>query len=359
MAKKVENKLRLLLVTPYHRNKVNLYKGGIATWSNLFVEEANKRKIDFRIVDISMKGKRLKNRSAKASVFAEFFRTMRILTSSIINSLFFKPTVVHINSSGTRRGLLRDYYVMKLLNKKRRRIILHLRCDAKKTIENNEKSMKILHKISKMADVILTLNIESLNFCKRHYSNTSIEIISNFISTDIVKSSSKIISDKINTVIFVGLVHEEKGFFEIVEVAKSFPKIKFELVGNRSTQTYEIKSGSNVVFIDNASRKDVIKKLDNADIFFFPSHSEGFSNALLEAMARGLPIICTNVGANAEMVAGGIVVNVHDVDAMVDALEKMRSKEVREIMSEANLLKVKENFLVERVFDDLLKIYLR
>jgi len=358
MTNKLRKGLRLLLVTPYHKKKIALHKGGIATWSNLFVEEAKKRGINFRIVDTSATGKRLKNLTERINLFSEFFRTIRIFISSIMSSLFFNPTVVHINSSCSQRGLLRDYYVIKLLNKKRRKIIFHLRCDAEKAIKSNEKSVRLLQKISKRADVVLTLNMESFIFCKNQISNSNVKIVSNLISPDKVRTNDKSISERINTVIFVGFVQEQKGFLEIVEVAKHFPEIKFELVGNRRKTTYGINLGDNVVNIQNATKEDVVEKLDSADVFLFPSHAEGFSNALLEAMARGLPIICTNVGANAEMVAGGYIVNVGDVSAMVEALEKMSSKEVRKVMSDANLLKVKENYLVEKVFDDLLKIYL-
>ncbi len=58
-----------------------------------------------------------------------------------------------------------------------------------------------------------------------------------------------------------------------------------------------------------------------ADIFVLPSHAEGMSNALLEAMAVGLPPIATRVGAAESMIedgVSGILVDVGDRDAMED-----------------------------------------
>jgi sugar transferase (PEP-CTERM/EpsH1 system associated) len=53
------------------------------------------------------------------------------------------------------------------------------------------------------------------------------------------------------------------------------------------------------------NRDDVPTILAALDLFASPSLAEGFSNTILEAMASGLPVVATNVGENARLVADG------------------------------------------------------
>jgi len=63
-----------------------------------------------------------------------------------------------------------------------------------------------------------------------------------------------------------------------------------------------------------------------ADVFVQPSHVEGMSNALLEAMACGLPVVATNVGAAAQMIQDGVngfLVPPGRPDALANAIARL------------------------------------
>ena len=116
----------------------------------------------------------------------------------------------------------------------------------------------------------------------------------------------------------------------------------------------------NVFLLGKKDRDSILQSLDEADIFFFPSHGEGFSIALLEAMARALPCIATDVGANEEMLEnkGGIIVPVKDIEAMTAAFELVNTPRQRESMSLWNVEKVRNNYTSSAVFKDIVESYM-
>jgi len=66
--------------------------------------------------------------------------------------------------------------------------------------------------------------------------------------------------------------------------------------------------------------------LSTADIFVLPSRSEGFSNAIVEAMAASLPVVATDVGGNTEAVTDGVsglIVPSEDPAALADAITRL------------------------------------
>ena len=71
---------------------------------------------------------------------------------------------------------------------------------------------------------------------------------------------------------------------------------------------------------------DVEVYLRAADVFVLPSHVEGMSNALLEAMAMGLPCVATRVGAAAEMIDdghSGLLVDAGDHVALMESIHRL------------------------------------
>jgi glycosyltransferase involved in cell wall biosynthesis len=92
-----------------------------------------------------------------------------------------------------------------------------------------------------------------------------------------------------------------------------------------------------------------------ADVFVLPSRSEGFSNAIIEAMAASLPVVATNVGGNAEAVTDGIsgfLVPSDDPDALSAAILRLLSDPSKaKAMGAAGRSLVEERFTVEAMMN--------
>jgi glycosyltransferase involved in cell wall biosynthesis len=74
------------------------------------------------------------------------------------------------------------------------------------------------------------------------------------------------------------------------------------------------------------SRSDIPELLAASDLYVHPSLQEGYSNALLEAMASACPVVATAVGGNVELVEDGVtgvLVAPSDPQALADAMLRM------------------------------------
>jgi glycosyltransferase involved in cell wall biosynthesis len=108
---------------------------------------------------------------------------------------------------------------------------------------------------------------------------------------------------------------------------------------------------------------DVTPWLRAADLFVLPSATEGLSNALLEAMAAGLPIVATRVGAAAELIddgRSGRLVPAEDEPAMREALQGLldpRGRADPEALGHAARATAVERYALEGVAERLVALY--
>jgi glycosyltransferase involved in cell wall biosynthesis len=102
----------------------------------------------------------------------------------------------------------------------------------------------------------------------------------------------------------------------------------------------------NILFL--GLRSDVPEILLASDIGILCSHEEGFSNALLEGMAAGLPMIATDVGGNPEAIedgVSGLIVPPRDPQRLADAIVRLANDPpLRAALGEAARRRIAENF---------------
>src|SRR6185503_12747100 len=109
------------------------------------------------------------------------------------------------------------------------------------------------------------------------------------------------------------------------------------------------------------TRTDVASLLKSSEVFCLPSRSEGMSNALLEAMACGLPCVATDVGGNAEVVTeggSGFLVPNEDADALAARIVTLlQDRQRAQRMGQEGRRLVESKFTVRHMIERLTFLY--
>ena len=103
----------------------------------------------------------------------------------------------------------------------------------------------------------------------------------------------------------------------------------------------------------------IIEELNKAKIFTLSSDYEGLSNAMLEAVCVGLPIVSTRVSGTDELIREGVngyVVDCGDTDALAEALEKLMGDEKKIQQFSAESRKMAEQFRLDHIVRDWLEL---
>ncbi len=171
-------------------------------------------------------------------------------------------------------------------------------------------------------------------------------------------------------VVAVANLRREKGHDVLLRAAAdvvcAFPDAHVELVGGGAelqalrTLAHELGLERVVSFLGH--REDVRSRLDAADIFVLPSRSEAFPNAVLEAMAAGLPVIASDVGGVREVVrhaATGLIVPPGDPVALASAICRlMADPPLAHGLGDAARTEVTARYSFDRMIDQFEALYL-
>ncbi len=115
----------------------------------------------------------------------------------------------------------------------------------------------------------------------------------------------------------------------------------------------ELDISERVNFLGWQPQADLAQGYHRANVFLFPSRHEGMPNAVLEAMASGLPVVATRIAGSEELVLDGetgVLVTPEDVNALRDGLRRLLTDaQMRERMGHASRLRVEREYSWESV----------
>jgi len=219
----------------------------------------------------------------------------------------------------------------------------------------NETLKRLTLKIEHKLDVFTLSNadvVTIVNPTMKHYVKTiapksiivSIPIalkIKNFefskLKRELLRTEFKI-DEKSIVIGYVGRLSHEKNLCTLLnsfaEAVVNDPSLILVLVGKGPLelilrrQALDMHVDDKVIFC--GFRDDISNVLSSFDIFVLPSFIEGTSNALIEAMACGRAIICSDISANREIVTNdkeALMINPNDRDGFKEAILMLSSDE--------------------------------
>jgi glycosyltransferase involved in cell wall biosynthesis len=141
-------------------------------------------------------------------------------------------------------------------------------------------------------------------------------------------------------VAFVGAFTERKGVLRLSEALKKVKNVKSIFIGSGEQKP----DNQGILFCGKLPHEEICGYLNAADVFVLPTLAEGCCNAIIEAMACGLPVISSALPFNDDILddSCSIRINPHSVDEITHAVEHLlKDEKQRNALSNGALEKVK------------------
>ena len=188
--------------------------------------------------------------------------------------------------------------------------------------------------LSRFTDVLITINKEDFNRAKRRFrAKETVYVPGIGIDTGRFKGKHKgdmirdefEIPDKKALVLSVGELNKNKNHETVIKALKGIDAV-YMIVGKGSLleQLKETAEACGVNIRFAGFRTDIEDFYDAADIFVLPSIREGLNVSLMEAMASGLPVACSRIRGNEDLIDDGQGGLLFDPASIEDVHEKIK-----------------------------------
>lgn len=281
--------------------------------------------------------------------------------------------VIHICTSASL-SLFKDLKLLQLARKYNVKSVVHLHFGrtpdlaVKKNLE-----WMLLKKVVSKADSVVTMDSFThktliISGCK------NVRYCPNPLSLSIINQVSKergsLIKQK-NKIVFVGHVISTKGVYELVNACKQIDGIELHIIGKVLDQVRndlltiaaEKGDGAWLKLHGEISHEEVLRAMMTANIFAFPSYTEGFPNVILEAMVCGCAIASSSVGAIPEMLdvnnkPCGICYKPQSIDDVRDSIIHLLSDgDLCENYSQQAMCRAYSEYSMQNVWQRLINIW--
>lgn len=275
------------------------------------------------------------------------------------------------NSSNTIIAFLNDSIFLALLSaQKSDRVIISERSDPSQSV-SSKTNMSFFKTMYDRADQIVC---QSQGVMQWYNDNINVKgrVIFNPLKPDLPR---RFIGVRKKRIVNFCRISKEKNLHLLINsfdnISKDFPDYELyiygDTVGNGAEGYIDSveETISHLVCQEKihilSAQKDIHNLIRDYAMFVSSSDFEGMSNSMLEAMAIGLPTICTDCPAGGARAIikdreNGILVPVNDVQAMADAMKEVaRNPDLAERLS-INGTKIREELSVDKIVDQWMEI---
>ena len=306
--------MKVLFCSPYSEAP-EVIKGGINTWGRYimsYYEEYGRKDVELIPVSLDRTVFAVATSSFFGRIWNGFHDQMKPVKKAILLMEEEKPDVAHICTSAGL-GLVRDFLLVRAAKKRSIRTVVHLHFGRiPELAQKRNWEWRMLSKVLHMCDVPVVMNRPSeKTLMQEGFKNVA------YLPNPLGMNALAAIHDNEgkykripHRLLYCGHVLKTKGVMELVEGCRKIHEIELRIVGkcmpDIKAEMLDVarKSGEDVSwvnFVGEVTHEDVIREFYQADMFVFPSYSEGFPNVILEAMGCGCPIASSDVGAIPEM----------------------------------------------------------
>ena len=216
--------------------------------------------------------------------------------------------------------------------------------------------------LSRHTDVLITINQEDFRRAQRSLNAKKVEYIPGIgIETErrsavedevLAKRTELGIDDKSIVLLSVGELNKNKNHKIIISAVARInnPNLYYMICGKGDLEHYLLKLVTDLGLTKHVKllgyRTDIDEISRVADIFVFPSYREGLPVSMMEAMASGLPVVCSQIRGNTDLIEngkGGFLLEPRDATGFVKYISKVIDEpKLRQTMGEYNKAEIRK-----------------
>jgi glycosyltransferase involved in cell wall biosynthesis len=315
---------------------------------------------------------------AVLDVYSRYYEVFNFIPShkngliKLLTTLFSNRKIKIIHIHGASYGSFYRKFIVFIIGKYifRKKIIYHIHGGGFQVFYENSNilSKRLIKNLLSNADVVFCLSQSWIEYFGQNFKTKRLLIIPNIIDYPLLNKYSA--KTGVITFLFLGLICEEKGIFDLIEViSKNMEqyraRIKLLIGGNGEVQKLKDLINKHhlediVEFLGWISSKEKAYVLNYSDVYILPSYHEGLPISILESMSYGKAIISTKVGGIPEIVRNkenGLLINPGDLEQIKKSLnfflENPEKIEEYGVVSEQKVQK----YLPNSVLKELEEIY--